>query len=110
MALARVSSNVASGCSLGLGGPPPGERARFWRVLVVEAQLRFVAPPPSWAARQASKPTPRRCGIAVPSTALNNLTDNLRSYAQNNCSPNCLSPVPPCPLNPASVCFQGRRR
>lgn len=50
------------------------------------------------------------CGIAIPSSGLNNLDSNLQSYAQTNCSPDCLPLVPPCDPRPAPVCLGGRCR
>jgi hypothetical protein len=47
------------------------------------------------------------CGIAMPSAALANLDGNLQSYAQNNCSPNCVIPTPPCDGNPTPICLHG---
>jgi len=36
------------------------------------------------------------CGIAIPTSTLDNLDSNLQSYAQQNCSENCARPIPPC--------------
>jgi hypothetical protein len=48
------------------------------------------------------------CGVAVPHSVLNDLESNLQSFAQNNCSPDCTLPTPPCDPRPAPVCLQGR--
>jgi len=46
------------------------------------------------------------CGIPMPSAVINNLDSNLRSYAQLNCSPNCMNPVPPCEAPSPPTCFK----
>jgi hypothetical protein len=47
------------------------------------------------------------CGIPLPAAAINLLDSNLQSYAQQNCSPNCMTPIPPCEPTPAPTCFKG---
>lgn len=48
------------------------------------------------------------CGVSMPIAALTDLDSNLQNYAQQNCSPDCPLPIPPCvaPLMPQ--CVNGR--
>jgi hypothetical protein len=48
------------------------------------------------------------CGSVVWSGALENLQSNLQSYASQNCSAKCMSPVPPCGVASPPTCFNGR--
>jgi hypothetical protein len=48
------------------------------------------------------------CGVSVPVAALSNLDSNLQSYAQQSCSPNCMSGTPLCEPNALPVCVLGR--
>lgn len=47
------------------------------------------------------------CGISLPAAAINSLDNNLQSYAQQNCSPNCMIPIPPCEPQLPPSCFKG---
>ena len=47
------------------------------------------------------------CGIPLPAAAINYLDSNLQSYAQQNCSPNCMNPTPPCDPTLPPTCFKG---
>ena len=47
------------------------------------------------------------CGIAMPAAALNDLDRNLQTYAQQYCSPNCMSPIAPCEPQLPPSCFKG---
>jgi hypothetical protein len=47
------------------------------------------------------------CGIPVPGAALDYLERNLQTYAQQNCSPNCMAPIPPCEPTVPPTCFKG---
>jgi hypothetical protein len=46
------------------------------------------------------------CGIALPAAAINHLDSNLHSYALQNCSPNCMNPIPPCEPAGPPTCFK----
>ncbi len=48
------------------------------------------------------------CGIVISSAAFNNLDSNLQSFAQQNCSPQCMRPIPPCEAPAGPFCFNGR--
>ena len=48
------------------------------------------------------------CGTVVPRASLGNLDNNLQSYAQANCSPDCPNPPVPCPAPPMPRCVDGR--
>lgn len=48
------------------------------------------------------------CGDVVTTASLGNLSMNLGSYSQQNCSERCQTPVPPCAPPIAPVCFNGR--
>jgi hypothetical protein len=47
------------------------------------------------------------CGISLPAAAINFLDSNLQSYAQLNCSPNCVTPIAPCAPTLPPICFKG---
>jgi len=47
------------------------------------------------------------CGIALPSVAINDLDGNLQNYARQYCSPNCMTPIPPCGPPQAPTCWKG---
>ena len=47
------------------------------------------------------------CGVAMPVTAIKNLDSSLQSYAQQNCSPNCMNAVPPCEPQEPPTCWKG---
>jgi len=46
------------------------------------------------------------CGSPIPSSAISNLDANLQSYAQLNCTPSCMNPIPPCEAPIAPSCFK----
>lgn len=48
------------------------------------------------------------CGVPMPIAAINYLESNLQSYAQQNCSANCMFGAPGCAPSASPVCFQGR--
>lgn len=47
------------------------------------------------------------CGIPMPRDFIDSLDRNLQSYAQINCSPDCMLPMPPCGPPVPPTCFKG---
>lgn len=47
------------------------------------------------------------CAISIPFGVSNEVDNMLRTYAQENCSPNCMLPSPPCEPAPQPSCFKG---